>query len=69
MNDRGLIAASRVLAATAHVRHRVRRAGRRFERGAATLEYVVIAAAVFVAAVALVGVIIGVIEREQSRIG
>lgn len=38
------------------------------DRGAATLEYVVIAAAVFVAAVALVGVIIGVISREQSKI-
>src|SRR5690606_10403803 len=38
------------------------------ERGATTLEYVVIAAAVFVAAVALVGIIIGVINREQAKI-
>lgn len=41
---------------------------RRRERGATTLEYVVIAAAVFVAAVALVGIIIGVINREQAKI-
>lgn len=40
----------------------------RSERGATTLEYVVIAAAVFVAAVALVGIIIGVINREQAKI-
>ena len=38
------------------------------EDGATTLEYVVIAAAVFVAAVALVGIIIGVINREQAKI-
>ncbi|WP_146605151.1 hypothetical protein [Jiangella anatolica] len=43
-------------------------AGRRREQGATTLEYVVIAAAVFVAAVALVGIIIGVINREQAKI-
>ncbi|TDC48310.1 hypothetical protein E1212_21600 [Jiangella ureilytica] len=41
---------------------------RRREQGATTLEYVVIAAAVFVAAVALVGIIIGVINREQAKI-
>lgn len=41
---------------------------RRREHGATTLEYVVIAAAVFVAAVALVGIIIGVINREQAKI-
>lgn len=40
----------------------------RSDRGATTLEYVVIAAAVFVAAVALVGIIIGVINREQAKI-
>lgn len=41
---------------------------RRRDQGATTLEYVVIAAAVFVAAVALVGIIIGVINREQAKI-
>lgn len=41
---------------------------RRTEQGATTLEYVVIAAAVFVAAVALVGIIVGVINREQAKI-
>jgi hypothetical protein len=40
----------------------------RRDEGATTLEYVVIAAAVFVAAVALVGVIINVINREQAKI-
>ncbi len=40
----------------------------RTEQGATTLEYVVIAAAVFVAAVALVGIIVGVINREQAKI-
>lgn len=41
---------------------------RRKESGATTLEYVVIAAAVFLAAMGLVGIIISVITREQAKI-
>ncbi|RIQ12224.1 hypothetical protein [Jiangella rhizosphaerae] len=52
-------------ATTVHLRNRLATRG---EQGATTLEYVVIAAAVFVAAVTLVGIIIGVINREQSNI-
>ncbi|PSL01381.1 hypothetical protein CLV30_114111 [Haloactinopolyspora alba] len=54
---------------SAELRDRYEHATRqRSERGATTLEYVVIAAAVFVAATLLVGVIIGVINREQAKI-
>lgn len=52
-------------ATTIHLRDRLTT---RTEQGATTLEYVVIAAAVFVAAVTLVGIIIGVINREQGNI-
>ena len=38
------------------------------EKGANTMEYVIIAAAVFIAAVAVVGVITGVINREKDKI-
>ncbi|HEY9409490.1 MAG TPA: hypothetical protein VIP77_07910 [Jiangellaceae bacterium] len=38
------------------------------EEGANTMEYVIIAAAVFIAAVAVVGVITGVINREKDKI-
>lgn len=38
------------------------------EKGANTMEYVIIAAAVFIAAVAVVGVITNVINREKDKI-